>query len=68
MLLQAAVETNNMSIFQILMAMTYSEDGSSTFISIICKFPADYSVRQVLTFKWPGWYLNFCALFTKNII
>jgi hypothetical protein len=24
--------------------------------------------RDTLTFLWPGWYLNFCTLFTNNIM
>lgn len=49
------------------MAMNYSEDVGKTFLSTICKFPADYSAQQELTFKQAGWYLNFCTLFMKNM-
>jgi hypothetical protein len=49
------------------MAMNYSEDVRNTFLIKICKFPADYSAQQELTFKKAGWYFNFFTLFIKNL-
>jgi len=49
------------------MATNYSEDGRNTFLSKICKFPADYSAQQELTFKQAGWYLHLFALFMQNM-
>ena len=49
------------------MAMNYSEYVCNIFLSKICKFPANYSSQQELTFKQAGWYVNFCALFMKNM-